>query len=154
MKIKNPLSPNGMGSLQIIYNQAKTEFGASIRVPNSYIMIKKDILSALKKMKSTDFEENYLNTVVAIEHLQQNDFGNFISVRFAYWGLLIAVSVIVVGETPIYQYFSISKKSFGNILICILLVILITMARTIHIQHDQLEYLKFKLICFDEIKNK
>lgn len=154
MKIKNPFSPNGVGSLQIIYNQAKTEFGFDIKEPNSYSMIKKDIIRALKKMKVSDLEENYLNTVIGIEHLQQNDFGSFISVRLVYWGLMITIAVIVAGEIPIYQYFNISKKIFGTICILGLFIMLMTMSRTIHTQHDQLEYLKFKLICFDEIRNK
>lgn len=44
-----------------------------------------------------------------------------------------------------------SKKMFGNIVMIILIFILITMSRTMHVQHAQMEYLNFKLICFDEL---
>ena len=44
-----------------------------------------------------------------------------------------------------------TKKMFGNTVMIILIFILVTMSRTMHAQHDELEYLNFKLICFDEL---
>lgn len=151
--MKNPFAPNGVSSIKIIYKLAKKEFGDTIKESNSYSSIKRDIIRALKRMKPTERAENRLETVVEIEHLKQNDFGNFISVRFAYWGLMIAIAVMIIGDVPIYTYFNISKRCFGIVIIILLTVLLITMARTIHMQHDQLEYLSFKLICFDELDN-
>lgn len=149
--MKNLFTPNGITSLEIIYTLARQEFGDVINDKSSYGSIKKDIIHALKKMKTDEREENRIETLVGIEHLKQNDFGNFMSVRFSYWGLIVAIAVMIIGNVPIYQYFNISKGQFGNIVIIILTVLLITMSRTIHIQHDQLEYLNFKLMCFDEI---
>lgn len=149
--MKNPFSPNGVTSSKIIYRLAKEEFGDSIKMSDSYGSIKHDIIRALKRMKPNEREENRLQTLVDIEHLKQNDFGNFISVRFAYWGLMVAIVVMIIGDVPIYSHFNMSKRCFGNMVAIILTVLLVTMARTIHEQHDQLEYLNFKLICFDEI---
>ncbi len=35
-------------------------------------------------MKPDELEEKRLEVLIGIEHLTQNDFGNFISIRFAY----------------------------------------------------------------------
>ena len=113
--------------------------------------MKHDIIRALKRMKPNEREENRLETLVEIEHLKQNDFSTFMSVRFAYWGMMIAIAVMIIGDVPIYTYFNMSRRCFANIIAILLTILLITMARTIHIQHDQLEYLNFKLICFNEI---
>lgn len=149
--MNNPFAPNGVTSSKIIYKLAKEEFGDAIKDNNSYGSMKHDIIRALKRMKPNEREENRLETLVGIEHLKQNDFSNFISVRFAYWGMMIAISVMIIGDVPIYEYFSMSKRCFGNMMAILLMLLLVTMARTIHMQHDQLEYLNFKLICFDEI---
>lgn len=149
--MKNPLSPNGVTSSKIIYKLAKEEFGNLIRESESYLSIKQDIIRALKSMKPYEREKNRLETLVGIEHLKQNDFGNFISVRFSYWGMMLAIAVMIIGDVPIYTYFNVSKRCFGSIVIVLLTILLFTMARTMHIQHDQLEYLNFKLMCFEEL---
>ena len=126
--MRNPFAPNGIKSTKIIYRLAQKEFGNAIKASSSFLSIKKDITKVLKKLKSDELEEHRLDVLVGMEHLVQNDFGNFISVRFAYWGLILAILVMIL-----------------------LLILLITMARTIHMQHDQMEYLNFKLICINEL---
>lgn len=64
------------------------------------------LLTNTKKLKSDELEEHRLDVLVGMEHLVQNDFGNFISVRFAYWGLILAILVIIIGDVPIYDYFN------------------------------------------------
>lgn len=147
----NIFCPNGVSSLNIIYKLAREEFGDIIKDGNSYVSIKRDIVRALRKMNSSDLEENKLDTLVGIQHLKENDFGNFVSIRFAHWGMVIAIAIMIIGDVPIYQYFDMDKRSFGSIVIILLTILLIITSRTIHIQHNQLEYLNFKLICFDEI---
>lgn len=149
--MKNVFVPNGTDSIEIINKLAKEEFGDSFKKHNEYTMLKREIIRMLKKMKSRELEENKLETLLEIEHIKQNDFGNFISIRFAYWALMISVAVLIMGTTPIYKYFNMSKKTFGGTIIVLLTILLVTMSRTIHIQHDRLEYLNFKLICFEEI---
>lgn len=147
----NIFCPNGVSSLKIISKLARNEFGDIIKDDSSYVSLKRDILRVLRKMDSNDLEENKLHTMVGIQHLKENDFGNFISIRFAYWGMIIAIALMIIGDVPIYQYFNMSKGNFGRLCIALLIILLIITSRTIHIQHDQLEYLNFKLICFDEI---
>ena len=148
--MKNPFSPNGVTSSKIIYRLAKEEFGDAINDNNSYVSIKRDIVIKFKKMKPDELEENRLETLVEIEYLKQNDFSNFISVRFAYWGMMIAIAVMAIGDIPIYTYFDMSKRCFAYLVTAVLIVLLVTMARTIHEQHDRLEYLNFKLRGFME----
>lgn len=152
--MKNPFAPNGIRSIKIIFKLAKLEFGEAIKESNNYISIKRDIVREVKRMKPDELEENRLNTLVNIEHIKQNDFSNFISIRFAYWGMTIAIAVFLIGDIPIYSFLNMSRRCFGNMIIILLSLLLITMARTINMQHDQLEYLNFKLICFEEIKEK
>lgn len=149
--MKNVFCPNGITSSEAIIKFAKKEFGEQIKNCNSYVELKKEIINALRKLSATELEENRLDTLVGMEHLKQNDFGNFISVRLAYWGMMIAIAVMIIGDVPIYQYFNMSKRCFGSLIIVLLTVLLITMSRTIHMQHDQLEYLNFKLLCFEEL---
>lgn len=149
--MKNPFLPNGVTPAKIIYRLAKKDFGEIIKEHDDFLSIKHDIIKALKKMKPDELEENRLNALVWIEHMKQNDFGNFISVRFGYWGLILASAVMIIGDVPIYEYFNMSKRSFGNMVMVFLIIVLVTMARTIHMQHDELEYLSFKLMCINEI---
>lgn len=58
---------------------------------------------------------------------------------------------MIIGDVPVYTYFNMSRRCFGTIIIILLTILLVTMVRTIHKQHDQLEYLNFKLICFEEL---
>ena len=149
--MRNPFAPNGIKSTKIIYRLAQKEFGNAIKASSSYLSIKNDIIKALKKMKPNELEEHRLDVLVGMEHLVQNDFSNFISVRFTYWGLILAIVVIIIGDVLIYEYFNMSKLCFANMVMMLLSILLVTMARTIHIQHDQMEYLNFKLICINEL---
>ena len=97
----NIFCPNGISSLKIISKLARDEFGDIIRDGNSYTSIKRDIVRELKKMKPRDLEENKLDTLVGIQHLKENDFGNFVSIRFAYWGMVIAIAITIIGDVPI-----------------------------------------------------
>jgi hypothetical protein len=147
--------PNGIAANQILENLAKKEFGDKIKINSTYVELKNSVIRELKNMKHDEFEENRLDALIGAEHLKQNDFSNFVSVRFAYWGLMITVMLTIIGENPIYTYFNMSKYNFGKLVAVILTVILISMSRMIHMQHDQLQYFSFKMICFDEIlKNR
>ena len=150
--LKEIFCPNGIGSLTIINKLAQKEFGEQIKQCNSYGKMKYEIIQVLGKLSPKELEENKLDTLVGIKHLEENDFSNFVSVRFAYWGMMIAIAALLVENMPIYEYFNMTKNTFGNCIIIGLTVLLVTMSRTIHIQHDQKEYLNFKMICFDEIE--
>ena len=112
--MRNPFAPNGIKSTKIIYRLAQKEFGNAIKASSSYLSIKNDIIKALKKMKPNELEEHRLDVLVGMEHLVQNDFSNFISVRFTYWGLILAIVVIIIGDVPIYEYFNMSKLCFAR----------------------------------------
>lgn len=147
----NIFCPNGISSQKIITKLARKEFGEAIGTVNSYVELKRAVIKVLKKLKPIELEENRLETLVAIKHIEENDFSKFISIRFAYWAMLLTIAVMLTGDVPIYIYFNMSKKMFGNTVMIILIFILVTMSRTMHAQHDELEYLNFKLICFDEL---
>lgn len=149
--MKSILTPNGTGSYQVILNLAREEFGDKITDSKSYLGLKKDIIRCLRSLSHDELEENRLDTLVGIKHLQENDFANFISVRFAYWGMMLTMVIMIIGDIPIYTYFSLNKRQFAGMEIAVLIILLVTMSRTIHRQHDQLEYLNFKMICFEEI---
>ena len=66
--MKNPFAPNGITSQKIIYNLAKEEFGGQVKESNSYLSIKRDIISIIKKMKPDELEEKRLEVLIGIEH--------------------------------------------------------------------------------------
>lgn len=143
--------PNGVCSIEVITNLARKEFRDKIKNYSTYFELKNDVLKELRKLEYKEFEENRLDTLIGIEHLKQNDFGNFVSVRFAYWGLMITVMLTIIGGDSIYAYFNMSKWGFAKAVMIVLTILLVSIARTIHMQHDKLEYFNFKLICFEEI---
>ena len=149
--MKSIFTPNGTGSYQVILNLAREEFGDKIGDSKSYLGLKKDVIRVLRSLSHDEFEENRLDTLVGIKHLQENDFANFISVRFAYWGMMLTMAIMIIGDIPIYTYFLLDKSQFAGVAIAVLIILLVTMSRTIHRQHDQLEYLNFKMLCFEEI---
>jgi len=152
--MKTIFTPNGTCSLEIIYNLANKEFGKEIRKTNKLSTIKYDLIKVFKKMSSNEYEENKLETITELEHIKQNDFSNFISIRFAYWAMLISLAVIIAGDTPIYEYFNVSKSTFGYVVTILVTILLVTMSTTIHIQHDRNEYLNFKMMCFEEVERR
>lgn len=82
--MKGIFSPNGVGSLKIINQLAKKEFGNEIGTANSYVELKRDIIKVLRKKTARELEENKLATLVNIKSIEENNFSDFISVRFAY----------------------------------------------------------------------
>jgi len=143
--------PNGMCANEIIENLARKEFGNNVKTNSTYVELKRSVIRELKSLNYIEFEENRLDTLIGTDHLKQNDFGNFISVRFAYWGLMITVMLTIVGVNPIYTYLNMSKSNFARLAVILLTALLVSMSRMIHVQHDKLQYFNFKMICFDEI---
>lgn len=57
--------------------------------------LKRGIIKSLKNLNEQQFEENTLATVVNIEHLKQNDFGNYMALKFSYWAIILATVSII-----------------------------------------------------------
>lgn len=70
------LFPNGKKAFEIIHKLAKAEFGNDIDKCKKYFDLKKGIIRFLKRLNEQEFEEYTLSTLVNIEHLKLNDFGN------------------------------------------------------------------------------
>lgn len=147
------LFPNGKRAFEIIHKLAKEEFGDNICKCKSYLDLQRDIISSLKKMKEKDFEENILSTLVGIEHLKQNDFGSYMALKFSYWAIILAtVSTIYSGN--IFEVIGLDKIKSLSIVLIVFTIFLLLMGHTIRSQHNQLEYLNFKLQCINMIKNE
>lgn len=102
-------------------------------------------------MKIQEFEENELLILINIEHINQNDFGKYISLKFAYWAIIVTtVSTIYNGN--IFEFIGLNKIQFVTIIMVIFTVFLLIMGNTVRKQHNQLEYLKFKLLCINALK--
>lgn len=152
-KMNRLLFPNGHHSFEIIYKLAKEEFGDSIGECKDYLSLNKKIVSALKKMNKQELEDNRLKTLVNIEHYKVNDFAGYMSVKFTYWSLIIATLLTIFNDN-VYKYFNVNEIDLFKIVTILFTIFLIVMSRTIHIQHDKLEYYNFKLICFEELENR
>lgn len=145
------LYPNGKKSFDIIHKLSKDEFDNDVNGCKNYLSLKKEIINSLKKMNRQDFEENAISTIVNIEHINKNDFGNYMAVKFAYWAIILsAISTLYNGN--VFELMGLSDFNSLSIVMIIFTVFLLVMGRTIHIQHNQLEYLNFKLMCINTIK--
>lgn len=150
--LKKMFFPNGHDSLSIIYNLAQKEFGTEIINCKEFTTIKKNIIGRLKSKKN-ELEEYRLKTLAQINHQEINDYGNYMSVKFSYWSLIIAVLLSTFHEI-LFEELGVDKMKFTIVVVVFFTGFLILMAKTIHYQHDQLEYLRFKLLCINEIAEK
>lgn len=55
--MKGIFSPNGVGSLKIINQLAKKEFGNEIGTANSYVELKRDIIKVLRKKQQESLKK-------------------------------------------------------------------------------------------------
>ena len=69
--MKGIFLPNGVGSLKIINQLAKKEFGNEIGTANSYVELKRDIIKVLRKKTARELEENKLATLVNIKSIEE-----------------------------------------------------------------------------------
>ena len=145
------LFPNGKKVFDIIHKLSQVEFGKDVTGCKNYLSLKNGIISSLKKMNRQDFEENALSTVANIEHLKENDFGGYMTTKFAYWAIILAV-ISTIYDGNIFEIIGLSKIISLNIVMIIFTIFLLIMGRTIRVQHNQLEYLNFKLMCINIIK--
>lgn len=145
------LFPNGKKAFDIIHKLSKDEFGNDVNGCKNYLSLKKGIISCLKKMNRQDFEENALSTIVNIEHIKENDFGSYMAIKFAYWAIILA-TISTIYDGNVFEFIGLSKIISLCIVITIFTIFLLIMGHTIRKQHNQLEYLNFKLMCIDIIK--
>ncbi len=147
------LFPNGKKAFEIIYKLSKDEFGNYMDGCINYVNLKKRIISCLRKMNEQEFEENVLSTLIDIEHMKENDFGSYMTIKFTYWAIILAtVSTIYNGN--ILELMGLSKISSLCVVMIIFTIFLLIMGSTIRQQHNTLEYLNFKLICINEVKSE
>lgn len=146
------LFPNGKTAFSIIHKLACKDFGKDIDKCKNFLELKNSIIISLKRMKVQEFEENELSILVDIEHINQNDFGNYMSLKFAYWAIILAtISTIYNGN--IFEFFGLNKIQSISVTVMVFTIFLLIMGNTVRKQHNQLEYLKFKLLCINEVKN-
>ncbi len=147
------LFPNGKKAFEIILNLSKNEFGDYIDGCENYVDLKKRIISSLKKMKEQEFEENVLTTLVGIEYIKENDFGSYMTIKFAYWAIILA-TVSNVYQGSLFDFFGLNKLISLCIVMIIFTIFLLIMGNKIRRQHNSLEYLNFKLICINVVKSE
>lgn len=105
------------------------------------------MISALKK-NWADLENKRLETIVAINHIKENDFGGYMSIKFAYWAIIIStLSTIYQGN--VFEIIGLNKFEAVFFVTVMFLAFLLILGGVIHRQHHQLEYLNFKLHCID-----
>lgn len=148
------LFPNGKKAFDIIHKLAKSEFGNDISECKNYLDLKRGIIKSLNNLNEQQFEENTLATVVNIEHLKQNDFGNYMALKFSYRAIILA-TVSIIDLSTIFEFLEkigLNKIRFIGIVFILFTVFLLVMGNTIRNQHNRLEYLNFKLLCINMIK--
>lgn len=148
------LFPNGKRTYTIIHKLAKEEFGNDIDKCTDYYRLKKEIIRLLKRKNAEEFEKNVLATVVHIEHIKQNDFGNYMTLKFSYWAIILATISMIDSDfiLKLLKFAGLNEIIIMSIVLVIFTVFLLIMAHTIRNQHNQLEYLNFKMLCINTLK--
>lgn len=151
--INKILFPNGKKAFEILYKLSTEEFGKNIEKCKSYLDLKKEIMISLEKINEQEFDNYELTVLIHIEHMNQNDFGSYMSMKFAYWAVILA-TLSTIYDGNIFEVIGLSKFLSLCITLLIFTIFLLFMGHQIRQQHNCLEYLKFKLICINAIKDK
>lgn len=130
---------------QIIYRQAKKDLKITLPRNKKLSDVKLSILKELRKKSNKELlnEESWVEVMILKDELHNID--NFVSVRFAFYALVLAV-VVLVKDIKIENYL---KE-----IITALILILISFRYFSDNQKDRLLYYKFKLNCIEEILNE
>lgn len=127
---------------QIIYIQAKKDLKISLPSNKKLSDVKINIIKELKKMSNKDLINEKSELEMNILYIELHNIDNFISIRLAYYALVIAVIVLIKG---------IDFDQYMKQIILALILILASFRYTSDTQKDRIIYYKFKLSCIEEI---
>jgi hypothetical protein len=120
----------------------KKDFKISIPKHSKFADIKKHVIKELRKLSRKELIDKRSELNLDIANLELHNFDNFVSVRFAYYALVLAI-VVMIKEINLENYIG---YIFG-----VLTLMLVSFRHTSDVRKDRMLYYKFKLDCVTEI---
>lgn len=136
---------------KIILKQLKKEFKNKKINTDSYVGLQNSLIEIFKKERKPQLTELKMETEVNIQYLELYNFDIFVSIRYAFYALVLAIITIVISNPALQSQFKISQVNFVVGSIIFLIFILITHRTTSEKQKHELIYLKFKLQCLNAV---
>ncbi|MBU3142250.1 hypothetical protein [Clostridium sp. CF012] len=127
---------------QIIYRQAKKDLKISLSKNKKLSDIKINVVKELRKMSKNDLINEKYELEMAILHIELHSIDNFVSIRFPYYTLVLAIVVLIKG---------IDINQYMREILAGLTLMLISFRFTSDTQKDRIMYYKFKLSCIEKI---
>ena len=127
---------------QTIYRQANKELRVTLSNTKKLSDIKIGIIKELRKMSNRDLINEKSELEMAILYKELHNIDNFMSIRFTYYALVLAIIVLLKG---------IDINQIRNQILWVLILLLVSFRYTSDTQKEQILYYKFKLGCIDEI---
>lgn len=132
----------GKGINDILIKYLKKELNILVPKGSNFNEIRNVVIKEFKKYSRKELinKKYELNTVIT--GLELHNIDNFISIRFAFYALIVAIIVMIKGF---------DLQPYLNLILIILTAILISFRYTSDIQKDRMLYYKFKLDCINEL---
>lgn len=127
---------------QTIYRQARKDLKISSLNCNNYFDIKSNVSKELRKVSNIKLINEKSELEIEIIYTELHNIDNFISIRFAFYALVLAIVVLIKG---------IDLNQYMKQIICGLIFILVSFRYVSDLQKDRILYYKFKLNCIQEI---
>lgn len=121
---------------------AKKDFEISIPKDSEFIVIKNNVIKELKKLSHKDLINLKSELQLIITSLQLHNIDAFMSIRFAFYTIVITIVVIIKG---------INLEHYIRYIVWGLIFVLISFRYTSDTQKDRMLYYKFKLDCINEL---
>lgn len=126
----------------ILISYAKKDLNILIHKESNFAKIRNIIVKELKKLSYKELINEKYEINSYITYLELYNIDNFVSIRFTFYALVVAIVVIIKG---------LDLQPYLNLIFGVLTIMLISFRCTSDIQKDRKLYYKFKLECIDEL---
>lgn len=127
---------------QIIYRQAKKDLKVSISNNKKLSDVKISVIKELRKIPNKDLLNEKSELEIDILYIELHNIDNFISIRLAFYALVLAI-IVLMKKIDINQHI--------NQILWILIFILVSFRYASDTQKNRILYYKFKLNCIKDI---
>lgn len=100
--------------LKIIVKYAKKDFKNELIKSDSYLAVQNSIVMILKKEKNSELNEILFNTEMDIQYSELYNFDTFMSIRFAFYAIVLAIFSIILTSKELLDKFAIKALDSSN----------------------------------------
>lgn len=126
----------------ILINYVKKDLNVLIPKENNFAEIRNVVIKELRKSSYKELVNEKYELNSYITYLELYNIDNFVSIRFAFYALVVAIVVMIKGF---------NLEPYLNLVFGVLTAMLISFRCTSDKQKDRKLYYKFKLECINEL---